>query len=126
MLVQITKDGSKNFSILVKGIATKDFERTPILDLSKLMPPREGWKGIRLDSAVWAIQEKAGLTLWWGAEDGESDLALPMESRNAMRFDEGLMSPRVIEGWKKILYLSSFHVVDEPKKFMVILDFDKQ
>ena len=100
----------------------------PILELDKLEPPREGWKGLRLDSAVWAIQEKMGLYLWWEDPKGEEALVLPMESRNSVRFDEGIPSPRVENGWAGKMYLSSFRCEDGPlpKGFFVLLDFDKQ
>jgi len=126
MLVKITKDGDKNLTVLIKGIVTEDFGRTPIVDLAKLRQSGEGLKGIRLDSIVWAIQEKLGLTLWWSEDGGEDSMAMPMESRNSMRFDEGVESPRVKDGWQQKLYLSSFNCKDGPKKFLVILQFDKQ
>lgn len=128
MITKIIRDGQKNCSILVKGFVKEDFDPTPILDVSKLERPREGWKGLRLDSAVWAIQEKMGLHLWWSKPEGVDDLILPMESRNSIRLDEGLPSPRMNEGWRGIMYLSSFRAGDPPglKSFMFILDFDKQ
>jgi hypothetical protein len=128
MITQIIKDGPKNFSLLIKGFIKKDFDATPLFEIGKLTPPTGGWKGLRLDAAVWAIQEKMGLVLWWSKPEGEHDLILPMESRNAMRFDEGLDSPRVEKGWRGILHLSSFRVEEPPmpKRFFVLLDFDKQ
>jgi len=127
-LVQLIKEGPKNLSVLVRGITKKDFTPVPILELDKLEPPREGWKGLRLDSAVWAIQEKMGLYLWWEDPKGEEALVLPMESRNSVRFDEGIPSPRVENGWAGKMYLSSFRCEDGPlpKGFFVLLDFDKQ
>jgi hypothetical protein len=124
MIVQVIKDGPKNLSVLVRGLIRRDFKPTPIVELDKLTAPREGWKGLRLDSAVWAIQEKMGLYLWW--EDGDG-FVLPMESRNAMRFDEGISSPRIENGWKGKVWLSSFKC-DESRimGFFVLLDFDKQ
>src|ERR1700730_3915732 len=128
MLVQIIKDGPKNLSLLVKGVVKKDFEPTPILELSKLTPTREGWKGLRLDSAVWVVQEKMGLPLWWEEPKSEAALVVTMESRNSMRFDEGIPSPRIEKGWSGNMYLSSFGCENGPlpKGFCVLLDFDKQ
>lgn len=130
MLIQVIKDGPKNFSIMVKGFTTGEFKRTQIIDLDKMSGPREGWKGVRLDSAAWAIQEKMGLHLWWEDDDAEHALALVMESRNAMRFDEGLPSPRVSEKWGKKMYLSSFKFESVKPclraAYFVLLDFDKQ
>jgi len=128
MLVEVIKDGQKNFSILIKGIVKVDFDPTPILDLSKLQTPATGWKGVRLDGAVWAIQEKMTFKLWWNKPESEADLMFPLESRNAMRFDEGLPSPRMEKNWRGILYLSGCRVLEGPlpKCFMILLDFDKQ
>lgn len=128
MISKIIKDGPKNFSLLVKGIVWEEFEPTPIIDIGKLEAPREGLKGLRLDSAAWTVQEKMGLLLWWGEPKGEEDLIFPMESRNSLRFDDGLISPRKDKGWRGILYLSSFRVKEGPipKSFLVLLDFDKQ
>lgn len=131
MLIQTIKEGEKNFSVLIKGMTTDDFSPVPIIDLKGFRPPTSGWKGIRLDSAVWAIQEKLGLYLWWEKGKKETDLILPLESRNGMRFDEGIPSPRVTAdgGWGKQIWLSSFNTNIAPagqKSFVLLLDFDKQ
>lgn len=131
MLVQTIKEGEKNFSVLIKGMTTEDFPCVPIIDLKSFRPPTSGWKGIRLDSAAWAIQEKLGLYLWWESERKETNLILPLESRNFMRFDEGIPSPRILEsgGWGRRIFLSSFNTNIPPlgtKSFFILLDFDKQ
>lgn len=133
MLVQVLKEGPKNLSILVKGIVTEDFGPLEVLDISKLSKPSEGWKGLRLDSAVWLIQEKMTLSLWWDAhKEGdvyttkEEDLALVMESRNSVRYDEGIPSPRITDKWPGKLYISGARNMDAVKHFTVVLDFDKQ
>lgn len=127
---QVIKDGAKNFSLMVKGIVTHNFVITPIIDLDKVQSPRENWKGLRLDSAIWLIEEKMGLHLWWESEQTEKSLIFPMESRNSVRFDEGIPSPRVADGWSKKLYLSSYNVdlppLQSTKSFFILLDFDKQ
>lgn len=133
MRVQILKDSEKNCSVLIKGFVwSSDFGRTLVLDLDKTKAPSNGLKGIRLDSAVWVIQEKLGLILWWEDEDSEASFVLPMESRNSLRIDEGISSPRGERSWGKKLYLSSFNylrdqnTVNEKRSFFLILDFDKQ
>jgi hypothetical protein len=130
MYIQLIKDGEKNFSVLVRGWVEKDFNPVPIINIEKLVKPTAGWKGVRLDSVVWAIQEKMGFHLWWENEYKEENLILPLESRNAMRFDEGIPSPRVAQGWKKTIWLSSFKTLsqdpDLAKHFFILLDFDKQ
>ena|SRR5215468_10508271 len=128
MQTQIMKDGQKNFSVFIKGITKGDFSPTPILDISKISAPATGWKGLRLDAAVWAIQEKMGMNLWWNNPESETDLVFPLESRNSMRLDEGIPSPRIADGWRGILYLSSFRTLEVPgpKTFFILLDFDKQ
>ena len=126
MIVRKTKDG-KNGSVQVSGWMPSEVEPALLLDLKDVFTaPREGWKGIRLDAAVWAIQEKAGIYLWWGSETkNEENLILVCESRNFMRFEDGVLSPRMDKGWDGKIYFSTFKV-DEPKAFFLILDFDKQ
>jgi len=133
MKTEIIKEGEKNFSVLVKGILREELAPTPFLDISKLKAPREGWKGLRLDSALWVIQEKLGIMLWWEKPNGEGSLCLPMESRNGVRYDEGVPSPRKANDWSGVLYLSSFvshggspPSTQQPKAFSILLDFDKQ
>ena len=132
MKVQILREGGKNLSLLAKGFATEDFGPDLLFDLTKLTPPREGWKGLRLDSAAWLIQEKMGLYLWWSAQAREEDLALVMESRNGLRLDEGIPTPRFGEEWAGKMFLSSFRTQDPPcsdrapKTFILLLEFDKQ
>lgn len=129
MRIQMIKEGEKNFSVMIKGFCKEDFSSVPVIDIEKLKPPTSGWKGVRLDSAVWAIQEKMGLYLWWEKEVTEDTFLLPLESRNGMRFDEGIPSPRVKDGWGKKIWLSGFNVNIAPagvKSFFILLDFDKQ
>ena len=129
MLIQTIKEGEKNFSVTVKGFVRDDFKRVPIIDVEKFKPPTSGWKGVRLDSVAWAIQEKMGMYLWWEDDDKETSLILPLESRNGMRYDEGIPSPRIKDGWTKKIWLSSFNTHIAPaglKSFFLLLDFDKQ
>ena len=122
----VLKDGPKNLTLLVKGrVGPEDFPRRPILDVTGAA----SLKGLRLDTATWAIQEKMGFLLWWEDSDEEESLILPMESRNFLKFPEGIASPRIQDGWGGKLYLSSFRA-DEPtgldKWFFFMLEFDKQ
>lgn len=127
MKVQILKDGPKNLTILVKGIVTDDFGPEEVLDLDKIEGPSNGWKGLRLDSALWLVQEKMTLTLWWEKDPKkEENLALIMESRNGARFDEQIPSPRFKDDWQGKIYLIGHRNSADPKAFMFILDFDKQ
>lgn len=128
MLVQILKDGPKNLTIAVRGIMGEDFDPLEILDIRKTAPPSEGWKGVRLDSAVWLVQEKATLRLWWSKDQGVKDLIFPMESRNSVRLDEGLPSPRIIAPgeWPGKIWLSGKRNMDADKAYFFILDLDKQ
>ena len=129
MLIQTIKEGEKNFSVMVKGFTRDVFKRVPIIEIEKFKPPTSGWKGVRLDSIAWAIQEKMGMYLWWEDDDKETSLILPLESRNGMRYDEGIPSPRIDKGWTKRIWLSSFNTNIAPmgiKSFFLLLDFDKQ
>lgn len=129
MISQVIKEGDKNFSLVVRGFVTSE-QRVPVVDLKDLKTPHNGWKGLRLDSVAWLIQEKAGLLLWWEDDDSEENFVLPMESRNFLRFDEGFASPRLKDGWKGKIWMSAYGLDREPKDerkaFFVIMDFDKQ
>lgn len=124
MRIQV-RDSTKNLIVQVSGFVEADTGPKCILDLDSpsILAPKEGWKGLRLDAAVWALQEKMGFLLSWDTTD--EGMCLVLESRNSMRFDQGVHSPRVRDGWEKMLYLSAFKV-DERKAFFLILDFDKQ
>jgi hypothetical protein len=128
MIFEVIKDGEKNHSFMVKGIIIPDADvvKAPqiVLDLDKISPPSLGWKGLRLDSALWIVQEKMLLKLFWEKQQDEVNLIFPMESRNSVRFDEGMRSPRVTH-WEKKIWMRAVGV-DAPKAFMFILDFDKQ
>lgn len=129
MIIQTIKDGEKNVSILVKGFTDTDFSPLDILDLEKVKSPSAGWKGIRLDSITWVLQEKMTMFLRWENDGEESSLLLPLESRNSMRFDEGIPSPRIEKGWTKRVWLSAINVKSPAagfKAFFILLDFDKQ
>jgi len=125
MIVQI-KDGPKNLTILAKGIAMREDPPSLVFDLAKLQKPREGWKGVRLDSAVWIMKEKFGIVLWWQYPAGkEEDIFLVMESRNSFRPDTGIPSPRVEDGWGGKLFAVGFNS-PEPMGYFFSLDFEKQ
>ncbi len=130
MEIQRTKDG-KNGSIRVSGhVRPGDKAVEVILDLSQFATPSQGWKGIRIDSALWLLQEKLGIKLWWGDPTLKSNLELdkllifPMESRNFIKLEDGISSPRV-PVWDGKIYMTAVGA-DTPKSFMFILDFDKQ
>lgn len=125
MIVEVLRDGAKNLSILVKGIVEMDFTPIEILDIEKTTLPREPLKGIRLDSAAWLIQEKMGITLWWEKKEKEENLIFIMESRNGLRLDEGIPSPRLGKGWGGKIYISGSNVVGQ-KAFCFTLEIDKQ
>jgi len=131
MIIQILKDTEKNLSLIVRGFARSNFGPELILDLEKVRAPREGWKGVRLETTVWLIEEKMGLYLLWGDQISEENLAIPMESRNSLRFDEGYPSPRVADGWGRKLYVSSFNFTkdnssNQLRSFFLLIDLDKQ
>jgi hypothetical protein len=114
-VVQI-HDSSKSLRALVTGfIQPKDNSTLEILDLHNLSG---GPKGLRLDSVIWLIEEKAGLRLYWG-----DTLMLPMESRNSLRLDTPLNSP---SNWDGKLVLAAGKTEEYLKAFFLHLDFDKQ
>jgi hypothetical protein len=106
-------DGSRNLTILVKGVLNEEMFLTPLL---------KGRTGkMKLTSALWLVQEKLGLVLWWD----KHQIILPMESRNSIRLDRGWNSP---DEWKGEILLSSFNfeLGPKPKYFVIELEFDKQ
>lgn len=112
--VQISKlagsENSRNISIVVKGTLTERLTATSI-DLPV--------HNAKLASLVWAIQEKMGLYLW----ETQEHILLPMESRNAIRFDKSIVLPDIK------LWISSFNndliSNQTPKSFFIILDLDR-
>lgn len=92
-----------------------------VVGLDMKMTPIEMSKGLKMTSALWIIQEKLCLHLWWS----ETDRLLPMESRNSVRFDQSIKPP---EGWNGTMYLTSQNW-DQPssvgKAFLIVLDFDR-
>jgi len=109
-------DGSKNVTVLVKGILDEELHLTPILLAEKLSGQP---KKIKLTEALWLVQEKMGIALWWKKDD----LIAPMESRNSIRLDRGWDSPK---DWGGIILLSSFNWSPNRKFFTLEVGFDKQ
>lgn len=115
--VQI-QDGGKNVKIIVSGFIEPELDESVLLllDLNKLSGnPR----GIRLDSIVWVIEEKALLYLCWGER-----VLMPMESRNSVRFDTPLNSPPDIREIR--VYCRRPAASPSAAAFFLLLDLDKQ
>jgi hypothetical protein len=116
----IQTDGQKNVTVHVTGILTKDIVLADILAFSNLSgrPAK-----LRLESVTFAIQEKAGLYLWWRGRDSNKTLILPLESRGWFDFEKigCIQSPAETIG----MSISSFGV-NAPKAFLLILDMGKQ
>lgn len=116
----ILADGSKNCTVKVTGWIDATPGQIIVLNLDDLKGTPAG---LRLDSVIWLIEEKAGLTLWWGLKNPpEEKLILPMESRNSLRFD------RPLDGPKDLIYIKikTAKLEPTPKAFFLLLDFDKQ
>ena len=114
--IEIPQDG-KNITLQVTGFLLKgDLEPTPIY----ISPGG----GIRLDSAVWLIQEKMGIFLW----RDKDDLLLPLESRGSARFDSGITLKKNV-GWGGQLLISTFGfnsgITMKVKGFHLTLDMDR-
>lgn len=105
--------GQRNVTLHITGVIEDELRLTPI-DLVD--------KELKIKSLVWMVQEKLGLQLWWD----EERMMLPMESRNAVRFDTGLKPPA---GWNGKLYVSSFNFklppVHKTKSFFIVMDLDR-
>lgn len=113
--------------IMLTTTVMADGQRNLTLHLSGEIDPPGGsiepWRidpvpaKFKLTSAVWLIQEKATLLLWWG----EKYLMMPMESRNSVRLEHGLHPPK---DWNGILRIEALNI-NERKHIMLMLDFDK-
>ena len=114
--LQKTSGGQKNVTYHVRGfVHGRDMEKTEF----KIEHPEAS--ELKFSSALWIIQEKLTLYLWWAKDD----LLLPMESRNSIRFDLAVKPPI---GWNGTMCLSSLNW-NAPnaigKAFYLVLDFDR-
>lgn len=109
--VKVPADGSKNLVLQVVGVLEKDLTRQVLYKSSRRL---------RLDSVLFAVQEKAGLLLWWGKDK----LILPLESRGYFSFTCPVACP---EDWDQQIWISSFRVGEPPtpKHFYFTLDCEK-
>jgi hypothetical protein len=100
----------RNFTLHVSGVVSDgDFTPSPI-NLEE--------KHLKLASLAWIVQEKLGIYFGWTKEA----IFIPMESRNAIRFDTSISAPAE---WDGNIWLSSFNFVKPRKAFFLVLDFDK-
>jgi hypothetical protein len=118
--IKIGPEGQKNVTIMVSGVLTQTLDRADILTLKDLQHEP---KGLRLDSVLFAIQEKMGFQLWWRVGEVYT-LILPLESRGTFNFEgmQSLHSPKGLEA----ISMSSFGWAASEKSFMFILDLVKQ
>lgn len=101
----------RNFTLHITGVVLGEMPLTPIdVDSERSQ--------LKLASLAWLIQEKMGLYLSWDKQT----IMLPMESRNAIRFDTSIKAP---DGWNGRIWLSSFGYTPPQKVFFLVLDFDK-
>lgn len=125
ILSKILGDGARNHQVLVTGFLESDCEPTIIVDLNKI---RGTPRGVKVTSALWIIQEKMGLRLFWGIGQnrGADNLILIAESRNSVKFEDGLGSPQDDSKWDRCIWLESFNCTLKPMGFTFLLDLDKQ
>ena len=110
---------ASNCLVKVSGWLDEDIGLTKILSFDELSPIP---KAIRLDSIVFAIQEKAGFNLWWVGEEGEKRLILPLESRGYFNFEGmGSLQSKHATG----IAMESFNVAST-KTFLILLDLVRQ
>lgn len=102
---------SKNFTLEITGSLADEYPPTAAHKF-------EGDRLVKLSSAVWCIEEKAGLRLYWGEC---KRLIVPMESRSAVRYDVDLPSP---PDWDRTIWLA-VRKVTEIHMFSIILDFNQ-
>lgn len=118
----LVADGSRNASVHVVGAY---WDPLPLCVFDAQKHFKEA-KRIKIESLVWLLQEKLTLLLYWSHPD-ENDFMLPMESRNYVRFDRGLESPKTWNGelWVKPENIKRSEEDTLDKHFMFILDLDK-
>lgn len=109
---KVTAAGSRNVSVQISGFLKTDCEDT--FELVSFEHHE-----LKLTGVLFLIQEKAGIYLWWDKE--RENLILPLESRGSFKFDGLVKCP---QGWDGKIWASAFKI-DEPKGFLLLLDFDK-
>jgi hypothetical protein len=113
--VQALADAGRNYTVRVVGIVSEPLQECVLTHNGRL----------RVARAVWLIQEKMGLTLWWGQERTAENLMLVMESRNSVAYSPALQPP---EAWDGKIWLRNFgieRVPEPPAHFTFTLDFDR-
>ena len=120
MEVKIVTEGHTGVVVRVRGSLN---EKAPLkvynlIDFNKLNPVP---KALKLDSVVFAIQEKMGVILWWRKERG-SELMLPLESRGRLDWEavQSLQSGPDVTGVDMTVF-----GVNEVKQFVFVMDFTK-
>jgi hypothetical protein len=111
---------SSNCLVKISGWLEEDMPLTKILLFEELSPIP---KAMRIDSVIFAIQEKLGFNLWWVGEAGEKRLILPLESRGYFNF-EGMQSLQSKDS--KGIAMESFNLGASTKTFLILLDLVRQ
>lgn len=75
---------------------------------------------LKLAAATWLIEEKMGLLLSW--DSAGNQVLFPAESRNSVKFDPGMPSPK---DWDGTLYGSYFNRTKDRMSFLLMLDFNR-
>ena len=105
----------RNLTLQVTGIlAPGDDLKGQLFSISDLARPE--MKGLKIESVLFALQEKMGLLLWW--DEGTSDLILPLESRGFFSFVYPIHCPK---DWAGTVWWTAFKV-DEPKHFYFTME----
>ncbi len=73
----------RNLTFQASGrLAPADALKGQLFSISDLARPE--MKGLKIESVLFALQEKMGLLLWW--DEACEDLILPLESRGFFQF----------------------------------------
>lgn len=113
-------DGHNAAVITVGGVLEKDGATLDLIDWKELNPVPQK---VRIESVVFAVQEKAGLLLWWKVDGGKKSFILPLESRGKLDFEglQGIHAPPDSTG----ICMTSFGVTS-PKYIRLSIDLTKQ
>lgn len=111
--VEQTSGGYKNITLQIRGLLTEGD-----MPVTEVKCPSNS---VRLESVLWVVQEKLIVQFGWAKDDP----FFTMESRNTVRFDVGIHSPKEWDGSLWFWTFGYSNPATPSKQFFIVLDFDK-
>jgi hypothetical protein len=128
MDIKMGADSENSCRVTISGDLDKALELpAPIFLFVDLKRGHKPIAGLRLDCALWAVQEKMGFNLWWliepAAKSPRVKLILPLESRGFFDFEKilAIQSPPEAVG----VGITAFKVTEKAMTYFIMLDFTK-